>query len=95
MLYLRITYVNILLCKNILPKIYLHSCLLVVTFSVLGCLLDDGGLSQQVIHENPITFFSLNTHCEIHPQQVMEYWKVIKIMTNTFRGHKNRKKGLS
>ena len=29
--------------------------------------MNDGGVSQQVMQENPIAAFFLNTHCEIYP----------------------------
>ena len=73
MLYLRITYVDISLCKDTLPNISLHCCSLVFTYNVLVCLMDDGGVSQQVMQENPIAAFFLNTHCEIYPEQAFDY----------------------
>ena len=67
MLQLRNNYVNISLCKDSLPKISLHCCSFIVTCNVLVCLKYEMGFSQQVMQENLITFFFLNTYCEMYP----------------------------
>ena len=54
--FLRISYFNILFCKDALPKIYVHYCSHVIFVYVMFC-----GFSKQVTQENLITFFFLNT----------------------------------
>ena len=64
MSWLYITYIDVLSCKDTLPKSYLYCCSLIVIYNILVCLLDEGEVSQQVLHEN---------YCEMFPQQAFDY----------------------
>ena len=35
--------------------------------------MDEGVVLQQLMQKNPTTFFFLNTHCEMYPQQDFDY----------------------
>ena len=55
------------LCKDTLLEISLQCS------NALLWLIDQGGVSQKIKQENPITFIFLSIHCDMHPEPAFDY----------------------